>query len=340
VPFDAKTFTVGMSPPIPIAQGVQINSGGLVPASAVGKTLAYKPGSAGDTLALAWSRRDGAREKLLETPQAYRAPRLSPDGERVAMHIVSDTEGAEREAAVWVYTIKTKALDRLTFGQGRYTTPIWTHDARIIYAGSDNPDGVRNLYWTRADGTGVPERLMTSPRDQMPGSITRGGILVYQERDTQANWDLYTMAVSGDRKAVPFTQTAMFSEVVPSLSPDGQFVAYVSNETGQNEVFVRPLTGPGKWQVSNGGGTDPGWSSDGRELYYYAQQQVIAVPVQTNGASFTMTAVPRPLFPLQRPVGYAVAVHPVDGRFLVLDRPDQDSAQIIVTQNAFNQTKP
>ena len=127
VPFDTKTFTVGTAPPVPIAQGVQINTGALVPAAAVGNTLAYKPGSAGDALALVWARRDGGRETLLEMPQAYRMPRLSPDGERVAMFIVSDADGAEREAAVWVYTVKTKALDKLTFGQGRYTDPIWTY---------------------------------------------------------------------------------------------------------------------------------------------------------------------------------------------------------------------
>ena len=339
VPFDTKTFTIGTAPPVPIAQGVQINTGGLVPAAALGNTLVYKPGSSGDSLTLAWSRRDGIRETLLATPQAYRAPRLSPDGERVAMFIVSDTEGTDREAAVWVYTIKTKALDKLTFGQGRYTDPVWTYDGRIIYAGSDTPDGVRNLYWTRADGAGVPERLATSTREQLPRSITRGGVLMYQERSVQGNWDLYTIPVSGDRKPVPFTQTPTLNEAAAAFSPDGQFVAYVSNETGQNEIFVRPLTGPGKWQVSQGGGNDPGWSTNGRELYYYAQQQLIAVSVQTSGSSFAMTAVPKSLFPLQRPAGYPTVVHPIDGRFLLLDRPEQDIPQIFVTQNAFNQAK-
>ena len=113
------------------------------------------------------------------------------------------------------------------------------------------------------------------------------------------------------------------------VSPNGQFVAYLSNETGQNEVFVRPIAGPGKWQVSKNGGTDPGWSPDGSELYYFAQQQLMAVQVQTSGSSFAMTAVPRSLFPLQRQAGYPIIVHPVDGRFLLLDRPEADIPQII-----------
>ena len=339
VPFDTKTFTVGSAPPVPIAQGVQIQNGGLVIASAVGNTLAFKPGSAAGALTLAWGRRDGGREKLLDQPRAYRGPHLSPDGERVALFVVNDTEGPEREAAVSVYTIKTRAFDTLTFGQGRYTDPIWTYDGRIIYAGTDNPEGVRNLFWTRADGAGVPERLATSPREQLPRAITRGGILIYQERG-EGNWDLFTMSVSGDRKPVPFTQTPMFNETDAAVSPNGQFVAYTSNETGQAEVFVRPIAGPGRWQVSHGGGNDAGWSADGRELYYYAQQQVLAVPVRTSGSSFAMTATPRSLFPFQRQAGYPLMAHPVDGRFLLLERPETDIPQIIVTQNAFNQTKP
>jgi Tol biopolymer transport system component len=90
-----------------------------MPAAAAGTTLAFKPGSAGDTLTLIWARRDGTREPLIEMPQGYRAARISPDGARIAMHIVNDIDGGEREASIWVYTVKTKTLDRVTFGQGR-----------------------------------------------------------------------------------------------------------------------------------------------------------------------------------------------------------------------------
>ena len=340
VPFDTKTFSVGTTPPVPIAQGAQINSGGLMPAAAAGTTLAFKPGSAGDTLTLVWARHDGTRETLVDMPQGYRSPRVSPDGARIAMHIVNDTDGGEREAAIWVYTVKTKTLDRVTFGQGRYTDPVWTIDGRLIYAGTDDPDGVRNLYWTRADGTGVPERLTTSTRDQVPRALSRQGVLLYQERDGQGNWDFYSMSPSGDRKPVPFTQTPMINEANPALSPDGQFVAYLSNETGQNEIYVRPMTGPGKWKVSQSGGQDPGWSTDGRELYFFAQQNIMVVPVVMSGSTFVMTAVPRALFSFQRQTGFPLTVHPTDGRFLLLDKPDQDISQIVVTQNAFNQSKP
>ena len=340
VPFDTKTFTLGSTPPVPIAQDAQINTGGLMPAAAAGTTFAFKPGSAGDTLTLFWARRDGTREPLIEMPQGYRAARVSPDGTRIAMHIVTDTEGGEREASIWVYTIKTKTLDRVTFGQGRYTDPVWTSDGRLIYGGTDDPDGVRNLYWTRADGSGVPERLTTSTKDQTPRALSRQGVLMYMERDGQGSWDLHSLSVTGDRKPVPFVQTPLVNEANPAFSPDGQFVAYLSNEAGQNEIYVRPLTGPGKWKVSQGGGQDPEWSTDGKELYFFAQQNVVTVPVATSGSTFAMTAVPRALFPFQRQVGFPMAVHPIDGRFLLLDRPERDVAHIVVTQNAFHQTKP
>ena len=200
-----------------------------MPAAATGSTLAFKPGSASDTLTVVWAGPDGRRAPLIETPQAYRFPRVSPDGDRVALYVAEDSDGGEREASIWVYTIKTKALDKVTFGQGRYTHPIWTYDGRIVYAGSDDPDGARNLYWTRADGTGAPERLTTSTRDQLPFSITRQGILLYQERNDQGNSDLYSMAVLGDRKPMAFAVTSQFVEAQPAFSPSGQFVAYMSN---------------------------------------------------------------------------------------------------------------
>ena len=81
------------------------------------------------------------------------------------------------------------------------------------------------------------------------------------------------------------------------------------------------------------------WSANGGELFYFAQQQLMAVPVQMSGSTFTMTAVPRSLFPFSRQGGGPVALHPVDGRFLLIDRPDADIAQIVVTQNAFDQTR-
>ncbi len=340
VPFDTKTFTIGNAQPAPIAQGVQINSGGLMPAAAVGNTLAFKPGSAGDALTVVWAGRDGRREPVMETPQAYRAPHVSPDGTRISVHIPIDTDGGERQAAIWVYTIKTKAFDRLTFGQGRYTDAVWTYDGRLVYSGSDDPDGVRNLYVMRTDGTGVAERLTTSTREQVPKSMSRDGILMFQERNDQGNLDLYSLALDGDRKPVPFHPTPVFVQGQPAFSPNGRFVAYVSNETGQNEVYVRSFTGTGKWKLSQNGGQDPGWSPSGNELYYFTQSYVMVVPVQTSGAALGIDAAARILFPFSRQTGYPLVVSPTDNRILLLDRPDGDLAQIVVTQNAFTQTKP
>jgi Tol biopolymer transport system component len=252
------------------------------------------------------------------------------------MHVLTDIE-TERESAIWVYNLKTKALDRVTFGQGRQITPIWTTDGRVIYSSSDDPNGVANLFWTRADGTGVPEQLATSPREQIPRSLSRQGILLYQERSEKGDWDLYTMALNGGGKPEPFA-TSGANEVGASFSPTGQLVAYVSDEAG-NEVFVRASTGPGKWQLSRGGGNDPAWSADGHTLYFYNNQSVMAVPVQADGSSFAVAGGARMLFPFQRQVGFPLAVHPADGRFLFLGR-SEDTQQMVVVLNSPVEPKP
>jgi hypothetical protein len=116
-------------------------------------------------------------------------------------------------------------------------------------------------------------------------------------------------------------------------------VAYVSEESGLPEVFVRPLIGPGKWQVSRGTSGDPAWSTDGRELYFYASQGVMAVPVRVEGSSFAVTGVPKLLFPFQRAVQFPLAVHPSDGRFLFLGR-SEDTQHVAVVLNSPVEPKP
>ena len=335
---DTKSNALDSSPPVPLVQGVQLNSGGLMLAAVTADgTLVYRPGGSGDAMSAEWVAADGSRELAIETPQAYRAPRISPDGTRIAMHILSDIE-TERESAIWVYSLKTKALDRVTFGQGRQISPIWTTDGRLIYSSSDDPAGVTNLYWTRADGTGVPERLATSTRDQIARSLSGQGVLLYQERSERADWDLYSMALNGDRKPVPFAQTPA-NEFNAAVSPNGQLVAYVSEESGIPEVFVRPLIGPGKWQVSRGNSGDPAWSADGRTLYFYASQGVMVVPVLAEGSAFAVTGAPKMLFPFQRAVQFPLAVHPKDGRFLFLGR-SEDTQHMVVVLNSPVEPKP
>jgi Tol biopolymer transport system component len=332
-----NTYSLDPTPPVPMAQGVQLNSGGLMLAAVTaGKTLAYRPGGDGDAMTAEWVAADGSRETAIETPQAYRLPRISPDGTRIAMHVLGDIE-TERESAIWVYSLKTKALDRVTFGEGRAIAPIWGTDGRLIYAGNDDPSGVANLFWTRADGTGVPERLATSTRDQQPRSLSPQGVLLYQERSERGDWDLYWMALSGDRKPMPFAQTPA-NEANAAFSPNGQLVAYVSDESGVAEVFVRPLVGPGKWQVSRGASGDPAWSADGRELYFFASQSVMSVPVRVEGSSFAVTGVPKALFPFQRQLGFPLAVHPKDGRFLFLGRSEDTQFMVVVLNSPVEPT--
>jgi serine/threonine-protein kinase len=339
---DSDSLTIGDNPPVPIVEGVQINTGGLAIAAALADgTVAFRPGSAGEELTLVWAARDGTQQPLIVKPETYRTPRIAPDGSRIALVIVSSGAGAaEAESDVWVYDSRTQAMSRVTFGAGRRTDPVWTPDGkRLIYASSEgSSDNVRNLYWSLADGTGGPERLTTHISDQIPRTISHDGrTLIYMQRALAGAWDLGVLTLDAARKTSGFVNTDA-SEFSPAFSHDSRFVAYVSNETGRNEVYVRAFPGPvGKWQVSGSGGGDPVWSPDGKELYYWAVDNgsVTAVPVDISGATFNR-GTPRTLFPYARPVAFPLTLTPDGERFALLQRPTGDETpRVVVTLNAF-----
>jgi Tol biopolymer transport system component len=208
---------------------------------------------------------------LRKTVGHYSDLAFSPDGKRLAV-----TDGyyfSGDKADIWIDDLERDSLTRLTFnGTSRY--PFWTPDGqRIVYASLDN--GVLNLWWTRADGSGGPQRLTESGVDRFPGSWRPDGkILAFFQR-TESNNDILTLPIEGDEKSgwkpgqpVPFANSR-FQEILPAFSPDGRWLAYTSDESGRLEVYVRPFPGPGgKWQVSTGGGLKAMWSPNGKELFY------------------------------------------------------------------------
>jgi Tol biopolymer transport system component len=147
-------------------------------------------------------------------------------------------------------------------------------------------DGSPNLYVRSADGTGVTERLTSTPNAQTPTSITPDGsrIVLYETFPKTAT-DLMTLAMDGKGRTEPLVQT-QFGESNPDLSPDGRWVVYQGNESGQLNVYVRPFpnANAGKWQISTSGGLKPAWSKTGREVFYVDvnAHTLMAVPVQTT----------------------------------------------------------
>jgi Tol biopolymer transport system component len=185
------------------------------------------------------------------------------------------------------------ARTRLTFDARSDVAPVWTPDGRRIVYGSSR-DGVQNLYWQPADGTGTAERLTTSANPQHPYAFTPDGqTLLYIENDPKTLYDIYALSLTGDRKPRPVLVTPA-DERRPALSSDGRWMAYQSDEsTGTFEVFVRPFPNVdgGRWQVSTGGGSSPLWGDGGHEVLYRQDQVIRRVPVTTTPAFAPGTSV-------------------------------------------------
>jgi Tol biopolymer transport system component len=206
------------------------------------------------------------------------------------MQIVETATGG-----VWIYDISRGALSRLTL-EGGITMPVWTPDGRRIVV-AVNRRGGTGLFWKPADGSGPEERLTTSESNLGGPSVSPDGqTLAFETRPTTGP-DLWVVPLQGERKPQIFLQTPS-NERDPRFSPpDGRWLAYVSNESGRNEVYVRPYPGPGgQWLISTEGGAEPVWARNGRELFYRNVDKMMVVDIQTQPAF--KAGIPRMLFEL------------------------------------------
>jgi Tol biopolymer transport system component len=183
-------------------------------------SLVYVPGGIqADQSRLVWVTRNGAEQPVAAPAHAYRAPRLSPDGRRIAVTI------EEQEAQVWLYVLSRETLTRLTFEGNSNLNPVWTPDGKRI-AFTANKEGPQNLFWQRADGSGGLERLTTSEYVNTPSSRSPDGqLLAFWEVNATTGWDIWLLRLS-DHKAQPFLRTP-FNESVPRFSSDGRWLAYL-----------------------------------------------------------------------------------------------------------------
>jgi serine/threonine-protein kinase len=279
VPFDPATLKMGGAP-VPVVNeiagaGVSL-SGAYQYAVSDDGTLVYIAGAAVSDLELAWIDR-GGRATVIASEAGSGYPRLSPDGTRIAFSAV---EAGNADIIIRERARNTRS--RLTFDLARDTSPIWTHDSKRIIYGSAR-DGAQSLYWQAADGTGTAERLTTGTNDQYPYAVTADDkTVIYIELDPTTSWNIYAMPLSGDRKPVPLLATP-FDERRPSLSPDGKWMVYQSNESGQFQLFVRPFPNVdgGRWQVPGAGGSSPVWVNP-REIYYRSGHTIQRVEVLTT----------------------------------------------------------
>jgi Tol biopolymer transport system component/tRNA A-37 threonylcarbamoyl transferase component Bud32 len=251
-------------------------------------TLVYRGGGAtgANLVTVQWLDAGGKTEPLLAKPGVYVRPRLSPDGQRLALDDGSD---------IWVYEARRDTMTRLTFGGGPNTDQVWSPDGRYIAFSGPG----RDIWWVRSDGAGKPQPLLHGKNAVYPWSFTPDGRrLAYEELKPAAAY-IWTVPIESDgagmRAGKPeiFLQTSA-DERHPAFSPDGRWLAYSSNESGKHEVYVRAFPDKGgKWQISNAGGVYPAWSGNGHELFFRGDDNRIMVATYAAKADSFVPDKPR-----------------------------------------------
>jgi serine/threonine-protein kinase len=326
VPFDARSLEVRGNP-VPIVEGITVKSSGAADFSiSANGQLVYALGAGGGALqrTLVWIDRQGREEAIAIPAATYAYPRLSPDGLRVAL---DDRTAA---GAVWIWDLGQQTRTRLTTGDAGGQYPVWTSDGiRLAY----NTD--RDIFWKASNNTGTPERLVEAPGSRNSAAPSPyffspdGSALVLRDQQTPETDDDLVMISLADSKPVWRLQ-GRFRERNAELSPDGRWMAYESDETGEFQIYVRPFPAvdEDQVQVSNAGGVFPLWSRDGRELFYVERgspARLMAVRVEPDRRDGPFTFGER--LPVVDFPGYIAAegrtydVSPDGRRFLVVKDP-------------------
>jgi len=321
-PFDIKRLEL-TGPAVSVVDGVMVLSpfsSPLFGLSGAG-ALAYAPGSAPRETLVSVDRQ-GKVEPLPYEPRGYEAPRFSPDGRQLAVTFRANNPD------IWILDISRGTSARLTFEAGEDETPVWTPDGGKVTYSADRAGHPRALYWKPSDGSGSEERLVESQTHPHVSSWSPDSrTLVYTEFDPVSSGDIWVLTRGEKVERHPWLRTP-FNERAARLSPDGHWLAYVSNESGRDEVYVQPFPGPGgKWQISVSGGAEPIWSHAGSEIFYRSGDKMMAVRL-ASGRGFS-AETPHVLFegrfvPTRRGEA-AYDVSPDDRRFVMVQRDDVHS---------------
>ncbi len=291
-PFDLTKLEVTGSP-IPILEGVMVDPVAGAPqvsVSAAG-SMVYVPGGAlSFDKDLVWVDSRGTARPLTDIRRYFELPSLSPDGRALAVTI------AGAESSVWTYDLERGALTRVSFESRDSWGPIWTPDGkRLTYTGFRASEWPA-IFRKPADGSGAEERLLPAGESaRFPTSWSPDGkFLAFTQCDPQGKCDILALSLDNPQKPRPLVATP-YKEWGGIFSPDGRWLAYISDESGRPEVYVQAFPGPGgKKQISTGGGVSPVWARSGKELFYRNGDKVMAVAT-TLGPNFK-AAPPRLLF--------------------------------------------
>lgn len=286
--------------------------------------LVYTSGALGGEAQIAWFDRSGKAVGTDGPPGNMQWASLSPDGSRVVTDLL-DPQTGNRD--LWIHDLSRGTTTRLTFtGSSQY--PIWSPDG-IYIAFAGQRDGVLRLYQKAAANTG-PEEVLEDDSKRPDDWSRDGRYLISETRASAARTlnDIWIHPFFGDKKPFPWLQTE-FAESMAKLSPDGQWLAYQSNESKRAEIYVVSFPKPGgKWQISTNGGVIPVWSRDGRELYFIsADRKMMAVEIKP-GTRFE-AGIPKPLFDVRLAAAGKNFDVSKDGRFLIPTRTEQPGSPSI-----------
>jgi Tol biopolymer transport system component len=209
---------------------------------------------------------------------------LSPNGSEVAL------DAQDQQNDIWLWNFSRQILSRATFDPAPERGAVWTPDGkRIAYS------NLSALYWQMADGTGTPEQLTQGERPQAATSFSPDGASLIFHEPLVGSRDLHIVNIDGERTTQPLLGRP-FDEAHGDISPDGRWIAYESNESGQREIFVRPFpnVNAGRWQVSTKGGMQPKWSRTGRELFYWLPTSEVTGQLMAASVESRPTFTSRP----------------------------------------------
>jgi len=279
-----------------------------------------------------WVDRNGREEAVNAPTSRYYFPKISPDGTKIAF-----TARVEKYFGVWIMDLDNGTFRRMTFDQRTNNQPIWSPDGRKIAYSSGNSEGMPSsgntskIYLKPADGTGEAELAATLPVDLFfPLSWSPDGKIILMSdfgmSDGRINFDIGMLALDKSRSYRTLLEED-YNETQPQLSPDGRWMAYCTNESGTQQIYVRPFPNidAGKWQISTEEGNSPRWSPNGKELFYIVgdtvAKAVMAVDIETRPTF--RAGVPRVLFRgnylgYKPNNGIPYDIHPDGKRFLMM----------------------
>ncbi|MBT8400051.1 MAG: serine/threonine-protein kinase [Rhodothermia bacterium] len=335
--FPLSMFAVGydidnlqvVGTPVPILEGNSLygsaqwsQSGDLVLAGAAVSSLRR----------LTWVDQNGRESLFIEREDFFDRARISPRGDRVA---VSISNSDDTDVDLWIYDAEGKAGSQLTFEHAN-ENHVWMPDGEYLTFESDRAGEITSIWYQRADGSEPAVRLIDSDKHLHPWSFAPDGTLLADELDVGR----ISLLSPSDGSEQVYLDTDGAEEDAPMFSPDGKWIAYVSNELGAAEVFVasHPYSGA-KWRVSTDGGVMPVWSPDGKTIYYYSGNRVMAAAVETTPA-FRRVGVPKIVF--ERSNVLDLDLHPDGDRFLLLVRATTGTdtgARVRVVENWFEELK-